>query len=666
MTRTVLLSFAASALFCGAAGAAVIELSEEEVFGAPMEEDRDYSPGAVTVIRPAEKKGEQKNLPDLLESVPGLRVIRLNGRNGYSVASVRGSTSSQVAVYADGVLINLQSEAAVDLSAIPADGVERVEVYRGYIPARFGAQAMGGVINVVTKSPSEPETLLSLGAGSYGRSRGSVSRAERLGAGSGKLFAALNYEASDGDYKYFNDNGTPYTPEDDYAGKRRDNAFENADALLKWEDGHWKLKGAWIRRNRDLPLAAPGMDRRDGLPQRRGAILGTEKYEFSAGRRQTSGAVEWGLSANYVNQSKKYDSRRGEAPSQIGGAYVSKSRYRGERFSWALDANAAAGRSHFTELLLEGYSETLNVDGDGLYQYLGGISGYRYEGFDFQLQDSIALDRAGSLVLTPSLRWHKQDGLDKTTWQIGLRKDFGEHWSLKATGGTYARAPNMYERYGDGAYILPAGNGLSWEEGKQWDAGLRWSGRAGRADLYAEVTCFGRESRNLIEFDMESPRFARYRNIAESHVNGVEIEGGAEWGSWKLAVSGTYLGAVNDTPDDSGAVRFEGKRLPNRPEWTGTARLTRTFSRGSAYAEVQYSGANYGDSSEKIFFDARTLWNAGIKYALSPSASLFVGVDDIFDQADDWKLRAAENGPARMLWHPTEGRYFYVTLEWKF
>jgi outer membrane receptor protein involved in Fe transport len=135
---------------------------------------------------------------------------------------------------------------------------------------------------------------------------------------------------------------------------------------------------------------------------------------------------------------------------------------------------------------------------------------------------------------------------------------------------------------------------------------------------------------------------------------------------WKLAVSGTYLDAVNDTPDDPGAVRFNGKRLPNRPEWAAAARLTRRLLRGSVYVEVQYSGDNYGDASEKIFFDARTVWNAGVKYALSPSASLFLGVDDIFDQAKDWKLRAVENGPTRMLWYPTEGRYFYVTLEWNF
>ena len=101
-----------------------------------------------TSIKPQEMKGEQKNLPELLKQVPGLHIIELKGRGAYTTASVRGSTASQVAVYVDGVLMNLGSEAAVDLSTIPVENVERIEVYRGYIPARFGGASMGGVINI--------------------------------------------------------------------------------------------------------------------------------------------------------------------------------------------------------------------------------------------------------------------------------------------------------------------------------------------------------------------------------------------------------------------------------------------------------------------------------------------------------------------------------------
>ena len=84
-----------------------------------------------------------QSLPDLLERVPGLHIVRARGRGAYTVASIRGSTSAQVAVYVDGSLRNLGSEAAVDLSAIPVGEVERIEVYRGYIPVRFTEAGLG-------------------------------------------------------------------------------------------------------------------------------------------------------------------------------------------------------------------------------------------------------------------------------------------------------------------------------------------------------------------------------------------------------------------------------------------------------------------------------------------------------------------------------------------
>jgi outer membrane cobalamin receptor len=523
---------------------------------------------------------------------------------------------------------------------------------------------MVGVINVVTKNPSRPESAASVGMGSYGRIKFTASHSRALFGG--YLLASGSWETSEGDYEYFNDNMTPYTPGDDYTGKRRDNAFENADVMLKWENARWKLKGLWTRRNRNLPLVAPGLDHMDGRPQKRGALLDTRKYEFSAERRQTSGSVEWGIGVSYAKQDKDYDSRRGNSLSQIGDAYMTKSAYDDYRAAWRLDANAPLGKNHFIELLIEGYNEELDVFGDSAYQFRGGRKYYSYSGWDAQLQDSIALDRSGSLVLTPSFRWHEQDGVDKATWQIGARKDFSPQWGLKATYGTYSRAPNMYERYGDGAYILPAKRGLEWETGTQWDAGVWWNAKMFGADSAVTLSYFGRESENLIEFDMESPNFGRYKNIADSRVKGVELEWRLVRGMWDLSMSGTWMDAVNDTPDDTGAVRFEGKKLPNRPEWAGTARLTRNFNWGSAYAEAQHTGENYGDSSEKTFFDARTVWNAGVKWSVSPHTKLFVGVDDIFDTADEWKLRPAGNGPTRMLWYPTEGRYFYATLEYSF
>ena len=121
------------------------------------------SPGTVTVIRPEKYKGEQKTLADLLKDVPGVHVREVNGKGQYTTVSVRGSTAAQVGVFVDGVMTNLGGDAAVDISTIPVKNVERIEVYRGYIPSRFGGTFIGGVINVVTKKPGKANIVAELG-----------------------------------------------------------------------------------------------------------------------------------------------------------------------------------------------------------------------------------------------------------------------------------------------------------------------------------------------------------------------------------------------------------------------------------------------------------------------------------------------------------------------
>lgn len=159
------------------------------------------SPGTVTIIRPDDYKGEQKTLPELLKQVPGVHVRELNGKGQYTTVTLRGSTAAQVGVFVDGVLFNLGGDAAADISTIPVQNVERIEVYRGYIPARFGGTYLGGVINVVTKRPGSAKVVTSIGKSSYGGYRANLQIDAPLGTGS--LMVGVNHEQSDGDFKYY-------------------------------------------------------------------------------------------------------------------------------------------------------------------------------------------------------------------------------------------------------------------------------------------------------------------------------------------------------------------------------------------------------------------------------------------------------------------------------
>lgn len=179
------------------------------------------SPGTVNIVRPDEFKGEQKSLPDLLLTVPGVHVREVNGKGQYTTVTMRGSTAAQVGIFIDGVLANLGGDTAVDLSTIPVKNVERIEVYRGYIPSRFGGTFMGGVINIVTKKPETTDVSLEVGKSSYGGKRGSMEITAPLGDGS--LMVGTNYESSDGDFKYKNYAAKRYLPygEQQIAGQQK-------------------------------------------------------------------------------------------------------------------------------------------------------------------------------------------------------------------------------------------------------------------------------------------------------------------------------------------------------------------------------------------------------------------------------------------------------------
>ncbi|NCC88385.1 MAG: TonB-dependent receptor, partial [Clostridia bacterium] len=178
MQRGYMLAIAAAISFCSANSIVNAEegnsstpefsLGQITVEAKRPDWEQKLSPGTVTVIRPDDYKGEQKTLPDLLKDVPGVHVREVNGKGQYTTVTVRGSTAAQVGVFIDGVLSNMGGDAAVDISTIPVKNVERIEVYRGYIPSRFAGTFIGGVINIVTKKPTKANVSAEIGKSSYG------------------------------------------------------------------------------------------------------------------------------------------------------------------------------------------------------------------------------------------------------------------------------------------------------------------------------------------------------------------------------------------------------------------------------------------------------------------------------------------------------------------
>ncbi|HVP29902.1 MAG TPA: TonB-dependent receptor [Myxococcota bacterium] len=154
-----------------------------------------------TVIRTDAYAGEGKTAEQLLSEAVGVQVRRLGGPGQPAEISIRGSTARQVIVLLDGVQLNDAQSGTVDLSTIPADLLDRIEISRGGGSLQAGSGAIGGVVNLVTKRPgAEPLTRAAVEGGSFGTFQGSLTHSRR--AGGVELTAGYDGFGTKGDYEF--------------------------------------------------------------------------------------------------------------------------------------------------------------------------------------------------------------------------------------------------------------------------------------------------------------------------------------------------------------------------------------------------------------------------------------------------------------------------------
>lgn len=601
--------------------------------------EKNLSPGQVSVIYPNQFEGEQKNLPELLDRVPGLFVQRVNGAGHYTVARVRGSTAAQVSVYVDGVQMNLTGDAAVNLSAIPADNIERIEVYRGYVPARFAGAPLGGVINIITKRPSEGHGHITQGVKSYGGY--SSTKEYSMPLGSGSLMATYARDIWQGDFD-FTYPGYIYSPIDNInenrTFKRRSNGYQNNNAMLKWQDDNWVVKGVWKKQHEEL---AKAITKRDDISYLDtgylDGALDIDYKEFLVGRRDTLGNLDLGWHIAYLDSKKTYNNvggyrliadseaaKRGGAPlpsgvdskdadeylpGELWGTYHSK------KWNGNLNMALKAGGNHLLEFNGDFTRETMATNGnrwDLTQEQLDTQTGvnrtvrkmlskYNNREYHLTLQDTITLNDDGDFKLTPVLRADKVEmegignlGDADSRWMysggIALQKQLNDQWSIKSTWGTYNRHPNFYEIFGDGGFIGQnyvftvdskggnIDNGL-WETGSQFDFSVNWQGRLANADASTILTWYQRKANNQLV--LWTPRggggLSCYCPTGNTETYGIELAHNMKWRRLNLGLAATWQKS-KEVGDGLGYnYNWASSGSSFVPEWVVSARLDYLF-----------------------------------------------------------------------------------------
>lgn len=163
---------------------------------------------SITVIRPEEWMGTGKSLADVIAEQTGVQTRRFGGRGSFQTVSIRGVEGSEVLILLDGIPLNSAMGGAVDLGKINPSRLSGIEVYRSFIPARYGGNGLGGLINLISaRHENETGADLHASMGNYHTQDHHMLVSHSPGNGLSVL-GLLSFENSENDFPYLDRNNT--------------------------------------------------------------------------------------------------------------------------------------------------------------------------------------------------------------------------------------------------------------------------------------------------------------------------------------------------------------------------------------------------------------------------------------------------------------------------
>ncbi len=199
------------------------------------------------------------NAAELIAQVPGIEITDESG-SGAKKISIRGSQSNQVLVLLDGVPLNNQSSGDADLSMVPVNMIEKIEIHKGTSASRFGTGALAGAVNIITRKDIQNNLHLEYRTGAWGYNSISPSVSGQIKNWS--YLATYQYHSNDGNYPYEYKDSDHQTIKEDRI---------NADI----ETQNLFLRTGYQIKNHNLALQYQNLDSDRGIP---GKIDGWTPY----------------------------------------------------------------------------------------------------------------------------------------------------------------------------------------------------------------------------------------------------------------------------------------------------------------------------------------------------------------------------------------------------
>jgi len=228
------------------------------------------------------EKQNSNSVGELLQLIPGIEIIKTGTAGSSQKVSIRGSNTNQVIVMLDGVPLNNQFGGSADLSKIPTNVIEKIEIYQGGSSSRFGSGAIGGAINIITKRNFKNEYKIDLTVGSYNY----YNVVPTISGGYGNLsyIVSYNYVNSAGNY--------PYNYINTYGNETKANRI-NADIVSK----NIYARINYNKNNFSFSINGQHLNAERGLP---GPASALSVYARSKNKSQIAGLNIKGTFNNFV------------------------------------------------------------------------------------------------------------------------------------------------------------------------------------------------------------------------------------------------------------------------------------------------------------------------------------------------------------------------------
>ncbi len=602
------------------APAAVSQLQNIVVTPARIEQPEQSALGDVTVIDSQElQQAGQSSLAEVLARHHSIETYNSGGPQTITGVFLRGANPNQTLVLVDGLRINQAASGGVNWNAIDPSTIERIEIVRGAASSLYGSDAIGGVINIITKKSGEDRPLSAfgnIGLGSYNTFKSSVGLS---GASDGWDYGI---SASLADSGGFNSISSPDTSKDKDGYTQR---TLSASLGYRWRPGHHI-----------------GLTTYDGYTHAdTDAYLASLDPAYAVTRQQIHAITSTDDITDYWQSVLRFGFTKESVDSSDSGSIGSLQR----NYSWQNNLKLAPGQN--VSVILERREE--RISGDTAYDSDArntNSAGLVYRG-DF-----------GAHHVQASVRNDNISGYgNETTGGLAYDYDIDNAWRVGVAGNTGFKAPSFNDLYYPALYSpyynYESNPDLKPEKSRNIEASLRYQTETTKLGLVV----YQNKIRDLIDgnacktYDafgfcaLNSPA-----NVNAATIRGITLTGEQRFGATTVRASADFSNPKDDET---------GNQLSRRARQVYRLNADHRIAHWILGAEYMFVGRRYDDAANQNSLGGYGLVNLTANYDFTKNVSVQVRWNNVLNKDYTTALYFAPYG------YNTPGSNVFVNLAWR-